>query len=586
MKLYQAFVSVASLASTAYGVARTNKDQYHGAAKSYIGNSIWVFGSEGVSIFSPDGSNPHKMIPKEDICHMTAGYRGGDPSLSCSFYGVASDGKKYVWAAVSRGVPKIDILDIDTGDVVGSFPTCASPRSLEYHPLREEMWVRCSQTDRDSTYPSYMDVFSTSSPQIAIDSDIKFKEDTSINSWGYMVIDNTLGDVGYSTDWDQPKLFKLDLSTKSIIESFDVPLARGTYEVAYSPKNRHVFLRASVCCTCGFPGADKEDCGRYGSDTVNVTTGPSAGQMNVQGTCGRCDGVAGVDILGVYEFDTTTDTFVGNHILKENFGGDPYPSPDGRFIVLVGHNGGTTIRILETGEPSEKSTVWADLELGFNATYHEDDVVYSDFAFVEQDGKDIIVFVSGTENRAAIVDITGGAGSIKTSYIMLAEGESTSRRLRRQIEWAVGTPYVWIDGTGNQEIYVIDVMKGELVSKLEGISTTKMLSVQNYAKMAQDKMQMEAIQAAIDAQLAVNEKALADAADNKPKEVVQVKTQESATAPYTDDDDIDVVGILGLIIGGCALVVGTMNVFVMSGMKSQIASNQDDLKSLGSKDVA
>jgi len=49
---------------------------------------------------------------------------------------------------------------------------------------------------------------------------------------------------------------------------------------------------------------------------------------------------------------------------------------------------------------------------------------------------------------------------------------------------------------------------------------------------------------------------------------------------------IDLVGILGLIIGACALVVGTMNVFVMSGMKSQISSNQDDLKSLGSKDVA
>merc|ERR1712238_497596 len=284
-----------------------------------------------------------------------------------------------------------------------------------------------------------------------------------------------------------------------------------------------------------------------------------------------------------------TDTFVGNLIMKENFGGDPYPSPDGRFIVLIGHGGGTTIRVLETGATSEKSTVWADLSLGFNATYHEDDVVYSDFAFVEKDGKDIIVFVSGTENRAAIVDITGGADNIKTTYVNLAEGESTSNRLRRQIEWAAGTNYVWIDGTAGQEIYVIDVMSAELVTTLTGISTTKMLSVQNYAKMAQDKMQMEAIQSAVDAQMVLIKQSAEDAAANAPatqKETTKAASVEATPSTYNDDNDIDLVGILGLIIGACALVVGTMNVFVMSGMKSQISSNQDDLKSLGSKDVA
>merc|ERR1712238_488037 len=231
-----------------------------------------------------------------------------------------------------------------------------------------------------------------------------------------------------------------------------------------------------------------------------------------------------------------TDTFVGNLIMKENFGGDPYPSPDGRFIVLGGHNGGTTIRILETGATSEKSTVFADLSLGFNATYHEDDVVYSDFAFVEKDGKNILVFVSGTENRAAIV-----------------------------------------------------VMKAELVTMLTGISTTKMLSVQNYAKMAQDKIQMEAIQSAVDAQMKMIKQSAEDAAANAPatQKEDMVKDAVEVTQPTNaDDNDIDLVGILALIIGACALVVGTMNVFVMSGVKNQISSNQDDLKSLGSKDVA
>jgi hypothetical protein len=591
MRFGHALVALSSLAVNVVGMVNTHKDQHH-MNRKYIGSSLWVFGDDGVNIFTPDGGDKVKNIAKGDICHMTAGYRGSDPSLTCSFYDAVSDGKKYVWAAVSRGVPKIDILDIDTGDVVGSFETCAAPRKLEYHPLREEIWVRCSSASQ-GTYPSYMDVFSTASPSVAIASDMKFKSDTTINSWGYTVVDNTLGDVGYSTDWDQPKLFKLDLSGKTIIDSFDMPLGAGTYEVAYSPMNRHIYARTSVCCTCGFPDADIEDCGRYGSDPVNITTGPYAGEINIQGMCGRCDGIAGVDTLGVYEFDTTTDTIVGNHIMKENFGGDPYPSPDGKYIVLIGRNGGTTVRILETGATSEPSTVFADLEMGFNSTNHEDDQIFNDFAFVELDGMSMIVFVSGTENRAAIVDISNGADNIKITYVALgghAGNDDISNR--RQVEWAVGTPYVWIDGDGRGEAYVVDVSAGTLVKTIAGISTTRMLSVQNYAKMHEQKMQQEAIQAAIEAQMAVQQQMADEQAKKESSEGSMMETnlnaaQQAASPSNTEDDnDIDIVGILGLIIGACALIVGTMNVFVMSSMKTQIASNKDDLVSLGSKDVA
>jgi hypothetical protein len=309
--------------------------------------------------------------------------------------------------------------------------------------------------------------------------------------------------------------------------------------------------------------------------------------------CGRCDGIAGVDTLGVYEFDTTTDTIVGNHIMKENFGGDPYPSPDGKYIVLIGRNGGTTVRILETGATSEPSTVFADLEMGFNSTNHEDDQIFNDFAFVELDGMSMIVFVSGTENRAAIVDISNGADNIKITYVALgghAGNDDISNR--RQVEWAVGTPYVWIDGDGRGEAYVVDVSAGTLVKTIAGISTTRMLSVQNYAKMHEQKMQQEAIQAAIEAQMAVQQQMADEQGKKESSEGSMMETnlnaaQQAAVPSNTkDDNDIDIVGILGLIIGACALIVGTMNVFVMSSMKTQIASNKDDLVSLGSKDVA
>lgn len=75
----------------------------------------------------------------------------------------------------------------------------------------------------------------------------------------------------------------------------------------------------------------------------------------MQGQCGRCDGLANVDSLGVYEYNTEKDEIIGNHVMPDGTGGDPYGSPDGRHIVLVGRNGGEVIRILKAGVNGEVS---------------------------------------------------------------------------------------------------------------------------------------------------------------------------------------------------------------------------------------
>ena len=287
------------------------------------------------------------------ICFLilTPKYRyRGEWALSCSFYDVVSDGKKYVWGAVSRGVPKIDVFDIDTGASVGSFETCGGPRDMDYHPLRDEIWVRCSGTSEDESDDSgtYIDVFAAGSPGVDTSANVMLTDNSTLSAYGQSVVDMSLEDVGYSTVWNQNKLYKVDLSSKKVISQFTVPLAYGMNEVAYSKMNQHIFIRASVCCTCGYAGADNEDCGRYGSDDVTLTTGPFAGQVK-QGQCGRCDGAVGVDTLGVYEFDTATEKFVGSHVMPDGTGGDPYSSPDGKWIVLVGYNGGKKLRILKSG---------------------------------------------------------------------------------------------------------------------------------------------------------------------------------------------------------------------------------------------
>ena len=55
------------------------------------------------------------------------------------------------------------------------------------------------------------------------------------------------------------------------------------------------------------------------------------------------------------EFDTSRDKFIASHVMPDGTGGDPFGSPDGRHIVLVGRNGGEVLRILAAGEPGVAS---------------------------------------------------------------------------------------------------------------------------------------------------------------------------------------------------------------------------------------
>jgi len=287
-----------------------------------------------------------------------------------------------------------------------------------------------------------------------------------------------------------------------------------------------------------------------------ITTGPFAGSENISGQCGRCDGMVGVDTLGVYEVDTATDTIVGNHLMQEGYGGDPFPSPDGKHIVLIAKNGGTSVRILRTGEPGQKSTVYADLELGFDNVDLEDEDIFNDYAFIERGGKSFIIFVAGTENKMAIVDMTTSVPEV--DYLTLSQGNLTSYRERRQVEWAVGTDYVWVDGTAAEphEIYVVDFMKGVIVRTITGVATTKMVSVNNYERLNQMEMQ------------------------SRYSQTMSAASGESTTS----DSGSNVVAVVGLILGVIALAIGAMNFVFLN--KILAATKGDSSIKTGNEDVS
>lgn len=124
-----------------------------------------------------------------------------------------------------------------------------------------------------------------------------------------------------------------------------------------------------------------------------------------------------------------------------------------------------------------------DIKLDFHTSGFEDFIVFNDFAFVQdrERNRNIFVLSSRTENKVALVDLAPSRPEV--SYVLFKEGNSTARA-SRQVEWARGTDYVWIDGAAESEVYVIDVSTKRLVKTITDIHSTRMLSVTNFERLA------------------------------------------------------------------------------------------------------
>ena len=183
------------------GFSQTLVDQYNfKTPQTFIGNSKWLFSSDGVYVFSPDGNELLSHVPQEQVCEDKDTFTGR-PHMYCRFNDAISDGKKYVWAATSRQDSSITVFDINSGAIVGNFKSCEKPHDLEYHPLRDEVWVRCSGMDNDSNDPTHLEVFSASNPSGEIPTNILAGERAlkeGLSSSGYSVIAPALGDIGYT----------------------------------------------------------------------------------------------------------------------------------------------------------------------------------------------------------------------------------------------------------------------------------------------------------------------------------------------------------------------------------------------------
>jgi hypothetical protein len=314
------------------------------------------------------------------------------------------------------------------------------------------------------------------------------------------------------------------------------------------------------------------------------------------------------DTIGVMEFDTVSDSFVANHQPLEGFGATPQASPDGQHIVMFASDGGKNVRVLKAGENGQASTIAFDLAVNFENVPPGTQAI-SDFAFIDWNDRTILALASGYDNNLVLADLSTTPPTIN-KVSLSTSASPTGGTSGRMIEWAYGTEYLWVDGSANEEIYILklDANGGAAVHRtITEAPVSKMIYVENFGQRAVDKLMAELIatttQVEDDSPTTETEGNDSDAAPDT--DLLLQQMEEAGLLAREENDDPSIIAIVALVIGSLSLL---MNVMVImhyfsssstgaaskqgsTGTPEKEASNSstdipDDNKTLGSKLVA
>lgn len=299
-----------------------------------------------------------------------------------------------------------------------------------------------------------------------------------------------------------------------------------------------------------------------------VKTGPSKSDQEQIGVCSSgCEG-SRADTLGVVEFDTVNKVFVDNHNIKEGtgWGADPVSSPDGKWVVLLGNDGGQNVRLLQPGKNGEssKSSI-RDVVMDFEGGTPGKTVV-SDVAFVQDANREILIVGASTDNNIVLVDLKTWA----TRKINLAPGvaESTGGS-SRNLEWAIGTDYVWINGGESKEAYVLKIPGGintaSIDSTLNNIAPGQMLFVNNYERQRAAQM-AQGMAAGV-------QNAMKTETESTPTMTSSSSSMSSSNANVApESNDSDVLSIVAIVLGSLGLVAGLGALALVSSQQNAAAA--------------
>ena len=242
-------------------------------------------------------------------------------------------------------------------------------------------------------------------------------------------------------------------------------------------------------------------------------TQPTTPCRSTQGVCSSSCKGSKADTVGVAEFDTVSGKFIGEHNSKANNGCVPFSSPDGGTIVLAPYDGGETVRVLKAGENGKTSvgapvlvsrralrspfsvqrrarafahdavlsappvlspqTFGADVPVAMAGGTFGSQAI-SDVAFLQDGARNFLILAGSTDNDLVVVDMDDAYRFVK---VRLSNNPEATAAGNRQVEWAVGTDYVWVNGGQTEEMYVVEIPGGidsaKIVKTLSSVADGK-----------------------------------------------------------------------------------------------------------------
>jgi len=243
--------------------------------------------------------------------------------------------------------------------------------------------------------------------------------------------------------------------------------------------------------------------------------------------------------------------------------------------LLLPNDGGSHVRILKSGKNGDASNTVHDVPVGFEGGLPGKTVV-SDFAFVKDESRNILVLAASSDNNVVLIDLLSSDYAM-TKLQLTTASESTGGS-RRNVEWAVGSNYVWVDGQSTNEQYIIevpsnDINEARVVRQLTDVTSGQMMYVENYERtriMNEVKSMM----------MAETEKFMVSdsSADTTVKDTT---VKEAKVTPESDDDDADPLAVAALVIASCGLLLG----IALAVLAARKPENKSGNRTLGSKDM-
>lgn len=212
-------------------------------------------------------------------------------------------------------------------------------------------------------------------------------------------------------------------------------------------------------------------------------------------------------------------------------------------------------------------TVLADIPVNLGPQDEEStELVVTDFAFVMDDNRSILVLGASTDNNLVLVDLNDP--NFRMAKLALTTAEEANGGNERQIEWAEDTNYVWVNGKDVDEIYVVELPSSNIddarVAKtITSTGAGDIVFVENYERKAAFQM-MQAH------------------TDNTMKDLNAL----NAAPEEKEDDNVDPVAVAALVVSVLALVVGLFAVFKTQPTNSASSTKTDNKNGDDSVDQA